>query len=120
MAELAAPAVLPLLDYAAVAVFAASGALAAARKKHDVITFAFFAAVTGVLRDVLAYEPSILLRREIYVSAAVAGASADVALRTLGQGALVSGVAGVLVALLLRGGAIVRGWSLPGFPGRVR
>ena len=38
---------LTVLDYAAVAVFGASGALAAARRKHDIITFTFFAAVTG-------------------------------------------------------------------------
>jgi len=35
-------------DYAAVAVFGATGALAAAQRKHDIVTFAFFAAVTGV------------------------------------------------------------------------
>ncbi|MEG0818480.1 MAG: hypothetical protein RSG56_03465, partial [Brevundimonas sp.] len=36
--------VLPLLDFAGVAVFAATGALAAAREKHDLVTFAFFGA----------------------------------------------------------------------------
>jgi uncharacterized membrane protein YeiH len=50
-------ATLTVLDYAAVAVFGASGALAAARRKHDIVTFGFFAAVTGVgggtLRDLL-------------------------------------------------------------------
>lgn len=40
--------VLAALDFAGVAVFAATGALAAAREKHDVVTFAFFAAITGV------------------------------------------------------------------------
>ena len=55
------PATLVALDYAAVAVFGASGALAAARRKHDIITFGFFAAVTGVgggtLRDLLIGAP---------------------------------------------------------------
>ena len=50
-----------LLTYAGVAVFAASGALAAAARKHDIITFAFFAAITGLgggtLRDLLLDAP---------------------------------------------------------------
>lgn len=50
-----------LLTYAGVAVFAASGALAAAARKHDIITFAFFAAITGLgggtLRDILLQTP---------------------------------------------------------------
>jgi uncharacterized membrane protein YeiH len=48
-------------SYAGVAVFAASGAIAAARQKHDIVTFIFFAALTGVgggsLRDVLLDTP---------------------------------------------------------------
>ena len=52
---------LTVLDYAAVAVFGASGALAAARARHDIITFGFFAAITGVgggtLRDLLIGAP---------------------------------------------------------------
>ncbi|MDD3836597.1 MAG: TRIC cation channel family protein, partial [Phenylobacterium sp.] len=47
----------PILDYAAVFVFAATGALAAAHRRHDIVTFGFFAAITGVgggtLRDLL-------------------------------------------------------------------
>jgi uncharacterized membrane protein YeiH len=46
MADISTP--LAALDFAAVAVFGATGALAAARRKHDIITFGFFAAVTGV------------------------------------------------------------------------
>ena len=42
--------VLPLLDFAGVAVFAATGALAAAREKHDLVTFAFFGHIMGVRR----------------------------------------------------------------------
>ena len=39
---------LMVLDYAAVAVFGATGALAAARRKHDIITFGFFDLVNAV------------------------------------------------------------------------
>jgi uncharacterized membrane protein YeiH len=194
------------LDYAAVAVFGASGALAAAQRKHDIVTFGFFAAITGVgggtlrdlligapvfwvvrpqyvlvclaaavaiwvfgwgrrgerlllwldalgmaayavvgalkalslgappvsaavmgvltacfggvLRDVVAHEPSVLLRRELYVTPALAGASLFVGLHMLGAGPFAAAAAGFLAAFLLRAGAMLRGWSLPPFPGR--
>lgn len=197
---------LAILDYAAVAVFAATGALAAARRKHDIITFGFFAAVTGVgggtlrdllidapvfwvhrpgflvvclaaalgiwmfgwgrrgerlllwldavgmaayavvgalkafslgvpplaavvmgvltatfggiIRDVLAHEPSVLLRRELYVTAALAGASAFMGLAAVGVPVVTAGAVGFAGAFALRAGAILFGWSLPGFPGR--
>ena len=52
---------LSALDYAGVATFAASGALMAAHKRQDVVTFIFFAAITGVgggtLRDLLIGAP---------------------------------------------------------------
>lgn len=193
-------------DYAAVAVFAASGALAGARRKHDIVTFGFFAAVTGVgggtmrdlildapvfwvarpeylavtllaalavwifgagrwrklillwldavglaaycivgaakatalgapplsamvmgvltacfggiIRDILAHEPSVLLRREVYVTCAVVGAGLYVTLLALGMASLYAGLIGAGAAFLLRAGAILWGWTLPGFPGR--
>lgn len=199
-------AALVWLDYGAVAVFGATGALAAARQKHDIITFGFFAAVTGVgggtlrdlligapvfwvdrpgyilaclgaaaaiwifgpgharmrillwldalgmaaycmvgaakasalgvpplsaivmgtltacfggvIRDVLAHEPSILLKREIYVTCALAGAAVYIAMEALGASALWSGLAGFTTAFGIRAGAIIWGWSMPGFPGR--
>src|SRR5581483_12008889 len=62
---------LTLLDYAAVAVFGATGALAAARRKHDIVTFGFFAAVTGVgggtLRDLLIGAPVFWVGRPAYL-----------------------------------------------------
>ena len=52
---------LPLLDIAGIAVFAISGALAAARRGQTIVTFCFFAAVTGTgggtLRDLLIGAP---------------------------------------------------------------
>jgi len=197
---------LAILDYAAVAVFGASGALAAARRKHDIVTFGFFAAVTGVgggtlrdlligasvfwvqrpaylgvtlaaavavwvfgwgrgrerilvwldalgmaayaivgalkatsfgvpplsavvmgvltstfggiIRDVLAEEPSVLLRRELYITCALAGAIGFVLLHMLGLGILPASLIGFLIAFATRAGAILFGWTLPGFPGR--
>lgn len=198
--------VLVAMDFAGVAVFAATGALAAAREKHDVVTFAFFAAITGVgggtlrdlllglpvfwvqdwryvavcllaavaiwlagqrdwrfrallwldavglgaygvmgaakaeaagatplicivmgtltacfggvVRDTLAGQPSILLRREIIVSAAIAAATLYMALRFLQTPIWPAAIAAALVGFLLRAGALKWGWSLPGFPAR--
>ncbi len=192
-----------VFDYAAVAVFAATGALAAARERHDIVTFAFFAAITGVgggtlrdlmidapvvwivqpgyllaclaaaivvwlvgertwrmgallwldavgmaayavvgaakalslgvhpipatvmgvltacfggiIRDVLAGAPSVLLRREIYVTAALLAAAVFVLLASLGVDRLVAGGAGFVAGLALRGAALRWGWSLPAF-----
>jgi uncharacterized membrane protein YeiH len=194
---------LTVLDYAAVAVFGATGALVAARSKRDIVTFGFFAAVTGVgggtlrdlligapvfwvgrpsyvvaclgaavavwilgpgrfrssiltwldavgmaayavvgalkamslgvppfsavvmgvltatfggvIRDVLAHEPSVLLQRELYVTPALAGAGTFVILGLVGMPTTVAGVAGFATALSIRAGAILWKWSLPGF-----
>ena len=55
------PAIAPWLDLAGFAVFAASGALAAARRRQTAVTLAFFALVTGVgggtVRDLLIGAP---------------------------------------------------------------
>lgn len=194
------------LDHAAVFVFAATGALAAARNRHDIITFAFFAAVTGVgggtlrdllmgvpvfwvhrpaylvsclaaalavwifgstdsrerlliwldalglsayaavgatkalslglsplsaiimgvmtatvggiVRDVVAHQPSVLLRREIYITAALTGATVLVLLEAVGVPLMVAALCGFASALALRSAAIVFGLSLPSFRGR--
>ncbi|ESY07900.1 MULTISPECIES: trimeric intracellular cation channel family protein [unclassified Mesorhizobium] len=196
-----------LLDYAGVAVFAATGALAASRKQLDIIGFLFLASVTGIgggtlrdvilnlpvfwvansgyvlvcaavavlvffiahrvesrwkwllwldaiglaafsvmgaakglaitgspvvsvvmgvltatfggiLRDLLAGEPSVLLRPEIYVTAALAGAG----LYTLGDLAglppLASDITGFVAAFLVRGGALKFGWTFPSYKSR--
>jgi len=203
---LIAPApLLVALDYAGVAVFAATGALAAARKQHDLVTFAFFGAATGigggtlrdlligapvfwvwepgyiavcivaacaiwvmgarawrlnailwldaiglaaygvigaakaasygvpplvcivmgalsacfggVVRDVLAGEPSILLRREITVSAALLAATVFVLGKWAGVPDIPAYAAGFLAGFGLRAGALAWGWQLPGFSG---
>jgi uncharacterized membrane protein YeiH len=199
--------VLGALDFAGVAVFAATGALAAARQKHDLVTFCFFGAITGVgggtlrdlligapvfwvqdwryiaiclaasvavwligarpwrfrallwldaiglaaygvmgaakagafgiaplicivmgaltacfggvVRDLLAGEPSILLRREITVSAALLAATVFVVARALGLEVWPAAIIGGALGFGLRAGALAWGWSLPAFPGTV-
>ena len=199
---------LSVLDFAGVAVFAATGALAAARERHDLVTFAFFAAITGVgggtlrdlllglpvfwvqdwryvgiciaasvviwmigrrdwrfrallwldaiglgaygvlgaakaeavgaaplicivmgaltacfggiVRDLLAGQPSILLRREITVSAALLAATVYVVLRMPDLSPWPAAVVAALCGFGLRAGALRYGWSLPGFPDAAR
>ena len=197
------PALPPALDYAGVAVFALTGALAAARDRQDIITFWFFAVVTGigggtlrdlligapvfwigdaaylgiglvaaiivwfaaphierlktliwldavglgayavigaakalalgidpfiaiamgvltatfggVIRDVLAVQPSALLKREITISAALLAAGGFVALEFAGVPPLWAGIIGGAAGFGLRAGAIHYGWALPAF-----
>jgi uncharacterized membrane protein YeiH len=71
---------LSVLDFAGVAVFAATGALAAAREKHDLVTFAFFAAITGVgggtMRDLLLALPVFWVQDWRYIGVCIAAAMA--------------------------------------------
>jgi len=67
-----------VFSYAGVALFAATGAMAAARRKHDVVTFVFFAVITGLgggtLRDLLLGQPIIWVRDPTHLAiAAVTG-----------------------------------------------
>lgn len=75
----------------------------------------------GIIRDVLANEPSVLMRQEIYVAAAMAGALSFVALSDMGLPLFPAAGAGFLLALIVRGGAIQFRWNLPAHgsrPGR--
>ena len=69
----------------------------------------------GIVRDVLAGEPSILMRPELYVTAAALSAALLVGLSLAG---LPGGIAGLVAAasgFALRGAALWRGWSLPAY-----
>jgi uncharacterized membrane protein YeiH len=71
----------------------------------------------GVIRDVLAEEPNLLLRREIYITAALFGAGVFAGLTLLHVGFWPAGIAGFCTAFGLRACAIKFGWHLPGFKG---
>ena len=192
---------LSVLDYAGVATFAASGALMAAQKRQDMVTFIFFAAITGVgggtlrdllidapvfwvldpgyvivcsvvavlvyltrgrgvheqtllwldavglcvyavvgaakalslgvhpvicvvmgaltatfggiIRDVLAGEPSILLRRELYITPAIVSAAVFIVLRTLGADWTWASAIAIVLGFIVRAGAIRWKWHMP-------
>ncbi|HEX5238681.1 MAG TPA: trimeric intracellular cation channel family protein [Sphingomicrobium sp.] len=197
------PTALVLLDYFGIAVFAISGALVAAERRLDFVTFVFFAVVTGVgggtlrdlligapvfwihtngtlliciaaallvwigrrerfagrallwfdaagmsayaaygaakalgygvapvpafvmgvltactggiVRDVLAGQPSVLMRRELYVTPAALSAGLLVALKLGGIAIWPAAAIAMACGFALRGGAIARGWSLPAY-----
>jgi uncharacterized membrane protein YeiH len=69
----------------------------------------------GIIRDVLAGEPSILLRAELYVTAAALSAALVVGLLLLGLPILVAGAVAALSGFLLRAGAIRYGWKIPSY-----
>ena len=71
--------------------------------------------VGGIIRDVLAGEPSILMRPELYVTAAALSAALLVGLVLAGVPAGIAGVVAALAGLALRGAAIWRRWSLPAY-----
>ena len=67
---------LHLLDYAGVAVFAATGALAASRIRLDIVGFIFFAAITGVgggtIRDLLLGKlPVFWIKQPLFIGICV-------------------------------------------------
>jgi uncharacterized membrane protein YeiH len=73
------------------------------------------ACLGGIVRDVLAGEPSVLMRPELYVTAAALSAALMVALLLAGVPATLAGIVAALAGFSLRGAAIVRGWSLPAY-----
>jgi uncharacterized membrane protein YeiH len=105
------------------------GAVAGAEKGLDVgagglvavVMGVITAAFGGVVRDVLGHEPSLILRREIYMTAAMAGAAGFVALASLGMSRTLAGCIGFAVCLSVRLLALTFHWSLPTYrarPGR--
>jgi len=75
----------------------------------------------GILRDQLANEPSVVLRPEVYVTAAIVGALAFTVADVAGLPLLAAAVAAFLVAFTIRGGALWFGWRVPRYrsrPGR--
>ena len=71
------------------------------------------ACVGGIIRDVLAGEPSILMRPELYVTAAALAAGLFVGLTLVGIGPGSRRAIAIAAGFALRGAAIARGWSLP-------
>lgn len=106
-------------DGAGLALFCVTGAAVGVELGYRGVVAVVLGVVTavggGVVRDVLVGRVPFIMRSQIYATAAVVGATLYVGLLFLGAPALVAGVAGGVVAFVLRVAAIQRNWSLPAF-----
>jgi len=78
------------------------------------------ATVGGVVRDVIGNEPSVVVRREIYVTAALLGGSTYVLLLSLNVSGIMAAIGSFLVTFSVRSLAMIFQWQLPSFPGSIR
>jgi uncharacterized membrane protein YeiH len=86
-----------------------------------IVTGMMTATFGGMLRDVASGEPTVLMSREIYVTAALCGAGAFVMLSQSGVNPLIAAGVAIAAAFFIRGGALLFGWKLPAYghlPGR--
>lgn len=101
---------------AALAAFGASKALGVGTAPVVAVAMGVFTATAGgIIRDVLAGEPSVILGPEIYVSAAAVSASVFVLLAAAGVAPLLAGGLAAACGFGLRAGAIIYGWRLPAY-----
>ncbi|WP_030538693.1 trimeric intracellular cation channel family protein [Sphingobium sp. DC-2] len=109
------------LDAVGLAAFAVFGAAKALNYGIPPLVAAMMGVVTGcvggIIRDLLAHEPSILLRPELYVTAAAVASGLFVLLRWCGLDVPVAGLVAAFTGFLLRAIAIRRGLGLPGYKG---
>jgi uncharacterized membrane protein YeiH len=114
-------------DAVGMALFAVTGAeTALIYEAHPIVAVAMgviTATFGGVVRDVLGGESPVILSREIYVSAALGGATIFVAMAALGIPREYALAGGFLAGLAIRAAALRWDWSLPRYkprPGRTR
>ncbi len=69
----------------------------------------------GIVRDVLAGEPTILMRKELYVTPAALAAGLFVGLNFIGAQVFVAAAVAIALGFALRSGAMIWGWSLPAY-----
>ncbi|CAD7335073.1 trimeric intracellular cation channel family protein [Sphingomonadales bacterium 56] len=109
------------LDAIGLAAFAVFGAAKAMSYGIPPFVAAMMGVVTGcvggILRDLLAHEPSILLRPELYVTAAAFASGLFVILRWCGLDVPVAGLIAAVLGFLLRAVAIWRSIGLPTYRG---
>jgi uncharacterized membrane protein YeiH len=105
------------LDAIGLALFAVTGAEKAVQAEAGytvaVAMGVLTATVGGIVRDVLGGGTPVILTREIYASAALAGAVVYVTSTAIGAAREPALGAGFAVGLLIRGAALRYGWSLP-------
>lgn len=112
-------------DAAGIAAYGALGANIALKAGTDpfvaVVMGVMTATFGGLARDIIAGETPVALRQEVHVTAALLSAAAFVVLASFGVATVTAVLIGATAGFLLRGGAIIWGWSLPLYrprPGR--
>ena len=116
------PGALVLLDYFGIAVFAISGALVAAERRLDFVTFIFFAVVTGVgggtLRDLLIGAPVfwVSTNATLLICMGAALAAWSIRSRKVAQRALLWFDAAGLAAFAAYGAAKALGYGVAPVP----
>ena len=109
------------LDAAGLAAFATLGAAKALAFGIAPVAAVLMGVITGcvggIVRDVLAGRPSILMRPELYVTAAALSASLCVAGQFAGLPDAATWTIAVVAGFALRGAALVWGLKLPGHRG---
>nr|WP_246503881.1 trimeric intracellular cation channel family protein [Plastoroseomonas arctica] len=112
-------------DAVGLGIFAVLGADAALREGASPWAAILLGVITatfgGVIRDVVCDEIPLILRKEIYATAAAFGAGAFMTLHALGVERVAALGIGAALGFGLRAAAILRGWSLPTYrarPGR--
>lgn len=110
------------LDAVGLALFAVVGAEKGLASGADPIVAVVMGVITatfgGILRDMLGGESPMVLRREIYVTAALIAAAAFVTTSALGLPRDGSVVLGFLLGFAVRGAALHWHWSLPTYRAR--
>lgn len=112
------------LDAVGLAAYSVMGAAKSLALGFDstiaVVTGIMTATFGGILRDIISGEPSVVMRREIYVTAALAGSLVYIFLHGAAVMPEVAALAAALAAFTVRGGALYFGWYLPTYhkPGR--
>lgn len=111
--------VLIWLDAVGLAAYCIMGAEKALSFQADPIIAIVMGTLTatmgGILRDILAHEPSVLMRREIYVSSALAGSTCFVTIESFALPYHIPAILGFIVCFVVRGGAILYGWTMPSY-----
>ena len=105
------------LDAIGLALFAVAGAEKATQAGADITVAVAMGVITatfgGIVRDLLGGESPVILSREIYASAALAGAAVYAVLIAAGVPRELSAGTGFAIGLIIRAAALHYGWSLP-------
>lgn len=78
-----------------------------------IITGVMTATFGGLVRDVLCNEIPLILQREIYASACIAGCAALIAMKMFGFSDNIALTLSASIIIIIRIAAIMKGWQLP-------